>query len=189
MIEDKDFTQYGWYTVNEFSRKKGVTNQAIRWRIKKNTLETFVYQGLLYVAEVGTTPPELPEQPENVPPEPAPQQHSPSPVTEKLLIENQLKREKLLNLKQDTILKKLKNQYTKQMYRQQYVQGVFQCFTESFSKLKNALIQLKLSKQQNEKLKKIIAKSIKEFQNNLKKYLTEKDKLETGGDNEENQAI
>lgn len=184
MIEDKDFTQYGWYTVNEFSRKRGVTNQAIRWRIKKNTLETFVYQGLLYVAEIGTAPPELPEQPENVSPAPVPQQLT--PAAEKLLIQNELKREKLLNIRQDTILKKLKNEYTKQMYRQQYVQGVFQCFTAAFSKLKNSLIELKLPKEKNEKLKKIIAKSIKEFQNNLQKYLQEKDKQETG-ENEDNQ--
>jgi hypothetical protein len=54
--------------------------------------------------------------------------------------------------------------------------------------LKNNLIELKLGKQQTEKLKKTISKCLKEFEANLSKYLTEKDRLETG-ENEENQAI
>lgn len=184
MVDDKQVMNgYSWYTVSQFADLKKCTGQNIRNKLKYNRLQQLKYHDMIYVAELDTPlpPAEILQQPA-----PAPQQLT--PAAEKLLIENDLKREKLLNLKQDTILKKLKNQYTKEMYRQQYVQGVFQCFTESFSKLKNSLIELKLPKEKNEKLKKIIAKSIKEFQQNLSKYLQEKDRLETG-ENEENQTI
>ena len=183
MVDDKQVMNgYGWYTVSQFADLKKCTGQNIRNKLKYNRLQQLKYHDMIYVAELDT-----PLPPADILQQPAPQQLS--PVTQKLLIQNELKREKLLNLKQDTILKKLKNEYTKQMYRQQYVEGVFQCFTEAFSKLKNNLIELKLSKEKNEKLKKIIAKSIKEFQNNLKKYLTEKDRLEQGGDDGEKDTI
>lgn len=182
MIDDKQVMNgYGWYTVSQFADLKKCTGQNIRNKLKYNRLQQLKFHDMIYVAELDT-----PLPPADILQQPAPQQLT--PATQKLLIENDLKREKLLNLKQDTILKKLKNEYTKQMYRQEYVEGVFQCFTESFSKLKNSLIQLKLSKEKNEKLKKIIAKSIKEFQEKLRKYLQEKDRQETGGDDEENKA-
>ena len=182
MVDDKQVMNgYGWYTVSQFADLKKCTGQNIRNKLKYNRLQQLQYHDMIYVAELDT-----PLPPAEILQQPVPQQLT--PAAEKLLIQNDLKREKLLNLKQDTILKKLKNEYTKQMYRQQYVEGVFECFSAAFSKLKNNLIQLKLGKQQNEKLKKSIQSCIKEFEKNLQKYLTEKDKLETG-ENEENQAI
>ena len=181
MIDDKQVMNgYGWYTVSQFADLKKCTGQNIRNKLKYNRLQQLKYHDMIYVAELDT-----PLPPADILQQPAPQQLS--PVTQKLLIQNELKREKLLNLKQDTILKKLKNEYTKQMYRQQYVEGVFDCFTAAFSRLKNSLIQLKLSKEKNEKLKKIIQKSIKEFEENLIKYLHEKDRQEQGV-NEENKT-
>lgn len=181
MIDDKQVMNgYSWYTVSQFAELQKCTGQNIRNKLKYNRLQQLKYHDMIYVAELDT-----PLPPADILQQPAPQQLT--PAAEKLLIENDLKREKLLNLKQDTILKKLKNEYTKQMYRQEYVEGVFDCFSTAFSKLKNNLIQLKLGKQQNEKLKKSIQSCIKEFEKNLQKYLTEKDRQETG-ENEENQA-
>ena len=182
MVDDKQVMNcYSWYTVSQFADLKKCTGLNIRNKLKYNRLQQLKYHDMMYVAELDT-----PLPPAEILQQPAPQQLT--PAAEKLLIQNELKREKLFNIRQDTILKKLKNQYTKEQYRQQYVEGVFQCFTEAFSKLKNNLIELKLGKQQTEKLKKTISKCLKEFEANLSKYLTEKDRLEQG-ENEENQAI
>ena len=183
MVDDKQVMNgYGWYTVSQFAELKKCTGQNIRNKLKYNRLQQLKYHDMIYVAELDT-----PLPPAEILQQPAPQQLT--PAAEKLLIQNELKREKLLNLRQDTILKKLKNEYTKQMYRQQYVEGVFQCFTEAFSKLKNNLIQLKLGKQQTDKLKKTISSCIKTFESSLQKYLQEKDRLEQGGDDGEKDTI
>lgn len=97
---------------------------------------------------------------------------------QKLRLDNELKKQKLRNLQQDTLIKKQKQVHYKQMCRQQYCEGVFQCFTESFGKLKSSLIELKLNKEQNAKIKRIIGECLKEFQSQLKKYLQQKDKEE-----------
>ena len=96
----------------------------------------------------------------------------------KLELENALKFEKLKNLQQDTLIKKQKQTFTKQKYRQEYVQGVFECFTESFSNIKNLIIQLKLSRENNNKFKRIFAECLKKFEISLKNYLSEADKKE-----------
>ena len=101
---------------------------------------------------------------------------------EKLRLENELKKEKLKNLQQDTILKRQKQIFTRQQYRRQFVQGVFQCFTESFADLKSFLIQLKLEKQRNKKFQELFKGAINTFEKKLKKYLTEKDKQEQTAD-------
>lgn len=92
-------------------------------------------------------------------------------MTSKTEIDNRLKQERLNNLKQDTVLKRLKNQQVIQQYRREFAQGVFQCFTDAFSDVKNVFIEMKLNKQQNQKLKQSFSKSIKNFKEKLNEYL------------------
>lgn len=92
-------------------------------------------------------------------------------MTSKTEIDNRLKQERLNNLKQDTVLKRLKNQQVIQQYRREFAEGVFQCFTDAFSDVKNVFIEMKLNKQQNQKLKQSFSKSIKNFKEKLNEYL------------------
>lgn len=97
-------------------------------------------------------------------------------MTSKTEIQNELKKQRLLNLRQDTKLKELKNQQIIQKMRREFAEGVFESFTDSFSDLKNFFIELKLNKQQNEKLKNIFKKNVQKFKKKLSDYLEDKDK-------------
>lgn len=93
-------------------------------------------------------------------------------------IQNELKQEKLNNLRQDTLLKKQKNTLTKQLYRVEYAEGVLQCFSSAFANVKNLLIDLKLTAEQNQNFQSAFRKALKRFEENLTNYLAQKDKDE-----------
>ena len=58
------------------------------------------------------------------------------------------------------------------------MQGVYECFSESFANLKNLIIDLKMTKEKNAVFKKIFADCLKRFETALRKYLAEKDRME-----------
>ena len=175
-----------WKKVREYAIDKNISLPMVYKKIKRKTLLSKKIKGILYVAELIEESSE--QQPQNI--EDKYQQQNLSyqdELKKKLELENALKIEKLKNLQQDTLIKKQKQTFTKQKYRQEYVQGVFEAFTEAFANIKNLIIQLKLSKDNNNKFKRIFADCIKNFEINLKKYLSEADKKELE-QNEDNQA-
>ena len=167
-----------WKKVRQYAVDKNISLPMVYKKIKRKTLLSKKRKGILHVAELTE---ELTEQPQNIDIDDKYQQQNLSyqdELKKKLELENALKIEKLKNLQQDTLIKKQKQTFTKQKYRQQYVQGVFEAFTEAFANVKNLIVDLKLSKENNQKFKRIFADCIKKFEINLKKYLSEADKKE-----------
>lgn len=166
-----------WVKVREYADNKKITTGMVYKKIKRKTLLSKKIKGILYVAEL--TQESTEQQPQNIDDKYEQQNLSyQDEIKKKLELENALKIEKLKNLQQDTLIKKQKQTFTKQKYRQEYVQGVFECFTESFANIKNLIIELKLSRDNNNKFKKIFAECIKKFEINLQSYLAEADKKE-----------
>lgn len=175
-----------WLTVKQFAKAHSVTQQAVRARIKAGTIQHKKIKGVMNVLD------DAPDQEQETTPasisadqELADYQYTLAMKDSKEL-QNQLKRQKLRNLQQDTLIKKQKQTFTKQKYRQEYAEGVFECFTEAFADVKNLIIELKLTKDQMQKFQTCFKKSIKKFEVELKKYLHEADKKEIE-DNEDNQ--
>ena len=174
-----------WVSVQEYADSHHVTNQAVRAKIKTGSLQNKKIKGKLHVLDVDyqeqeqeTTPASTLSAQQQL----ADLQYSLAMKDSKQL-QNQLKRQKLRNLQQDTLIKKQKQTFTKQKYRQEYAEGVFEAFTSAFADVKNLLIELKLTKDQMQKFQNTFKKSIKKFQIELKKYLHEADKKEIA-DNE-----
>ena len=166
-----------WFKVREYADNNKITTGRVYKKIKTKKLLSKKIDGVIYVAELTAQQADQQQQQKQV----EYQQQNLSyqdELKKKLELENALKIEKLKNLQQDTLIKKQKLTFTKQKYRQEYVQGVFQAFTESFSNIKNLIIELKLSRQNNNRFKKIFAECIKNFEMNLQKYLAEADKKE-----------
>lgn len=169
-----------WVSVQDYADSHHVTNQAVRAKIKTGSLQNKKIKGKLHVLDVDyqeqeqetTSASTLSAQQEL-----ADLQYSIAMKDSKEL-QNQLKRQKLRNLQQDTLIKKQKQTYTKQKYRQEYAEGVFEAFTSAFADVKNLLIELKLTKDQMQKFQNTFKKSIKKFEVELKKYLSEADKKE-----------
>lgn len=163
--------------VKEYSQAKGISVSMVHKKIKRKTVLSKKIKGVFYVADLSEQQIEKQQQQKQ-------QQYQQQNLTyqdelkRKLELENALKFQKLKNLQQDTLIKKQKQTFTKQKYRQEYVQGVFECFTESFSNIKSLIIELKLSRENNNKFKRIFAECLKKFEISLKNYLSEADKKE-----------
>ena len=175
-----------WYTVREYAELNNITAQAVRHQIKvgKRVLSK-KENGKYWVKPIApqTVQKETPQVNTSAPPQKSEQSLLYEvELKRKLQLQNDLKSERLANLRQDTIIKKQKQLYTKEMYRQQYVQGVFTCFADAFSNLKNLMIELKLSKENNEKMKRVLDSSLKKFEQNLKNYLADCDKRQLTDD-------
>lgn len=166
-----------WMTVKQYSQKKGISQNTVRKKIFRKTVLSKKIKGIIHVADLAVDQIQQQQQQKQIQYEKQNLSYQ-DQLKKKLQLENALKIEKLKNLQQDTLIKKQKQTFTKQKYRQEYVQGVFQAFTESFANVKNLIIELKLSKEENNKFKRIFADCIKKFEINLKKYLAEADKKE-----------
>ena len=169
-----------WVSVQDYADSHNVTNQAVRAKIKSGTIQNKKIKGKIHVLDV-----DYQEQEQEITPasiisaqqELADLQYSLAMKDSKQL-QNELKREKLKNLQQDTLIKKQKQTYTKQKYRQEYAEGVFQCFCGAFADVKKMIIELKLDREQMQKFQNSFKKSIKKFELELKKYLHDADKKE-----------
>ena len=186
-----------WLTVKEYSNKTNLSLNVVYQKLHANKLQFRKNKG---ITEVFLPDDQQPDQPEtNI------EQQTPAttvdnqPGADEVLsedakynlavrkrteLENALKLEKLKNLQQDTLIKKQKQVFTKELYRQEYATGVYECFSTAFSSLKNVIIDLKLNKENAAKFKRVYAECLKKFEQELKKYLATKDKEEM--QNEEN---
>ena len=166
-----------WMTVKQYSDKKGISQNTVRKKIMRKTVLSKKIKGVMHVADLSAQQIEQ-QQAEKQQQYQQQNLNYQNQLKRKLELENALKFEKLKNLQQDTLIKKQKQTFTKQKYRQEYVQGVFECFTESFANIKSLIIQLKLSRQNNNKFKRIFVECLKKFEISLKNYLSEADKKE-----------
>lgn len=164
-----------WLTCNEFAIKHKMCVKNVYDRIKHGRVQSKKEKGKLYVWDTDSAEESTEKNVETTAENDSAYQ---TEMKRKLTLENDLKFEKLKNLQQDTLIKKQKQVFTKQLYRQQYAQGVYECFSESFANLKNLIIDLKLTKEKNAVFKKIFADCLKRFETALKKYLAEKDRME-----------
>lgn len=178
-----------WLSIKEIEQQVGISTTAIRKRIKKNTVNHKKIKNKVWVE----LPPEWQMKINGV--ENAKEKINQqiqealndknngedeyyNNLSKKTQLDNQLKMEKLRNLKEDTLIKRQRQQHTKQLYRQEYVNGVFDAFTDSFAGLKTFIIQLKLDKEKNDKFKTVIENCLKTFENKLSEYLSSCDKKE-----------
>lgn len=177
-----------WQKVNEYAQQHNINPQSVYKKIKRGTLLSKKEKGMWYVDELAGHQDVQQEQPQQVIQTAGTGRDLlyEDELKRKLELENALKAQKLKNLQQDTIIKKQKQMYTKQLYRQQYVEGVFEAFTESFANIKNLIIELKLKKEDNNRFKRVFSECLKKFEINLKKYLAQADKkeLETNENNQ-----
>ena len=160
-----------WIKARDYAVYANIAVKNVYEKIKKGLVQSKKIKGILHVAVDDDSA----QNTDNI--EQINNQYQ-NEIQKKLQLDNALKIERLRNLQQDTLIKKQKQTFTKQKYRQEYVQGVFEAFTESFANVKNLIIELKLSRQNNNKFKRIFAQCIKKFEINLKKYLAEADKKE-----------
>lgn len=169
-----------WVSVQDYADNHNVTNQAVRAKIKSGTLPNKKIKNKIHVLDVDYQEQEQENNSASASTLSAEQeladlQYSLAMKDAKQL-QNQLRREKLKNLQQDTILKKQKQTITKEKYRIEYAESVLQAFTDAFSDVKNILIGLKLNKSQMESFQAAFKKSLKKFEVNLKKMLSDADK-------------
>ena len=169
-----------WLTVKEYSRQREVSEQSVRDKIKRGTVQNKRINGVVHVladdAEQQT---------------PATEENYTVTAEETALnnallasrnIDNELKRERLENLRQDTIIKRLKQEAVKEKYRVEYAEGVLEVFTASFGNVKSYLSSLHLSAEQIKTFQEHFKKSLVKFKKGLEDYIRQKDREE--GENE-----
>ena len=170
-----------WLRTRDFAEKHGVSTSAVRQRIKSGSIPNRKNNGSYEVWDQDQSEsPEMPLASEETGVDSAYTQA----LTRKAQLENKLKEQKLKNLTEDTELKKQRNRDYIEQVRREFAEDVFQCFTESFSDLKSLFIEMRFDKEQNQKLKQVFGKAIKDFRERLLKYL-EKGKKEEQEKNEE----
>lgn len=157
-----------WIKISDYAKQHNITTVAVYRKIKRGTILSKKIRNLTYVQDLAPIDPNTTQTAE--------EKALAKSLQTKQNLDNELKQEKLKNLRQDTLLKKQKNALTKQLYRQQYAEGVFQCFSESFGNVKKLLIDLKLTAEQNKAFQTAFAKALKAFENKLSAYLQQKDK-------------
>lgn len=157
-----------WIKVTEYAKIKNIALHTAYKHIKQGKIQVKKINGIKHVAIEA-------DQPQNVNTEQQENQKWLQLQNDEKKVKLDLQLEKLKNLRQDTILKQLKQQAIKEKYRQEYCQGVLECFVKSFADLKNFLIALKMEKQQLEQFNDTFKKDLKKFESALKKYLLDKD--------------
>lgn len=168
-----------WLKVRQFAEKYGISTSAVLQRIKINSIKHKRIKKLHYVwdDDQGVKQVQPADQVET-----SDDDKYNQAVLKKTQLENKLKQQKLKNLKEDTKLKSIRNKQNVQQLRRQFSQMIFDCFTQAFSDVKNVFIQMRLNKQQNQKLRQSFKKSIEKFRNALLKQLQNKDKIEDQDD-------
>lgn len=164
-----------WIKIQEYAKKHKVTPMAVYKKVNRKTIRTKKIKGVTYVEDADNNEADnvqLTDQQQQVNLEWNKIQN------EQRKVKLELQQQKLKNLQQDTILKRLKQQSVKQYYRREFSEQVFECLTDSFADLKSFFIQLKLNKEQNEKLKSVFKKAIDKFQKKLTDNLLNKQKEE-----------
>lgn len=142
-------------TVEEYSEKYKISKKSVCANIKKGNLKAQKIKGKWEIQEEST--------PAGMGAE--------SEYEIKLKLDNELKREKLKNLRQDTEIKKLKQQFHIEKIRLDFAQDIYTSFTSAFSDFTFFLQDLNLQKEEAEKLNFILQEALKKFKVELQKKL------------------
>ena len=161
-----------YITVREYAKIKNISTKRVYQLVKKHRLDAKKIAGKLHVNNTSSSS-ELTEQQQR---KDALYNSAEQIKLEKLKIENELKKQRLKNVRQDTILKHLKNQSTKEKYRVEYAEEVLQVYITSFASLKSFITSLHLDADQLKAFQQHIEKCVSQFELNLSKYLRNKDK-------------
>lgn len=185
-----------WITIRQYARKYELSENTVRKKIKNHLIQSKKQNGKIFLVDDGnitkkgmekqlakqllanTTDDSASTESTGLTEKQKTDLEYAQALKEAKKLENDLKRERLKNIRQDTLVKRQKQKFTKQKYRQQFAEGVFECFTNAFSDLKSKLILMRLNKQQMQQFQTCFKKSIKKFELELKKYLNEADKKE-----------
>ena len=159
-----------WIPIRKYAEQNGITVPAVHSRIKNGTLKCKKEKGLRVV--------EVPD--EEAPPQddtaPAPEKvYSKSALESRWDVENELKRQKILNIEADIIIKKQKVKEYRERLRVEFCEGTLECFTDAFADLKAVLVDCKLKKEQIKKFKDCYAKCLRKFEAKLVAFLRKKD--------------
>ena len=161
--------------VKEFAKIKGCTTVFIYKQIKKNKIRARKEKGIWKVwIDDNDNEVKESEQPIVNTKHDTDEEYNLS-LLKRTELENKLKEQKLRNLTEDTKLKSIRNKQTIESIKRQFAQQVFQVFTDCFSDVKNVFIQMKLDKEQNQKLKDSFKKAISNFRDQLLKKLENKE--------------
>ena len=165
-----------WVTVKNYARAKGVTETAVRHKIKHGTIDFKKINGVLHVDD-GNPEPEpdpnadaIKEIAENVA-----EQDYRKAISKRWDTDNELKRQKIENIRADIIIKKQKVKEYRERLRTEFCEGVLDAYSDAFGDLKAVMVDLKLRKEQIKKFKDTYSKCLKKFEQKLIAYLKTKD--------------
>ena len=155
-----------WQTIREYAESHGMTTQAVYLKIKQGVLFTRTDAGKKMVSE---TPPEKGKKGGGA------EKKGNDAVFEKMMLNAELQREKLKNLRADTALKAQKIIAQKEAMKREICEAVYQAYSESFDGFKSELIELKLNKAQLTKLTGSLKKCMGIFGEKLNEYIRRKE--------------
>ena len=165
-----------WLKVAEYTKRKGVSEQTVREKIKRGTVQWRKIEGITHVLYDDAE--QQPQTAEGNFPVTAEETALNNALLTSRNIDNDLKRERLENLRQDTIIKRLKQEATKEKYRVAYAEGVLQVFVSSFGNVKAYLSSLHLTAEQIKTFQDHFKKSLVKFKKGLEEYIKQKDREE-----------
>ena len=164
-----------WMKVGEYAKKHGVKQSTVRKKIKSNTIASKKDEhGVTLVDDVEENVVEQtasPEQSEG-------RGYSQQALESRWNTENELKRQKILNIQADIVIKKQRVVSYREKLRTEFCEGVLEAYTDAFSDLKGIVVDLKLKKEQIKRFKDCYSKCLKKFEQKLRNYLKQKDKEE-----------
>jgi hypothetical protein len=172
-----------WIKVSEYAKKHGVTQTTVRNKILRNTLASKKDEhGITLIEDV-----EENVGAQETSPEPSDGRgYSQQALETRWNTENELKRQKILNIQADIIIKKQKVVAYRERLRTEFCEGVLECYTDAFSDLKGVVVDLKLKKEHIKRFKDCYTKCLKKFEQKLRNYLKKKDDEE---EEESNQQV
>lgn len=166
-----------WQKVSEYAKEKNISVTRVYQKIHDNKLKTKKEKGCILVADL-------------VDEQTIEQQQKQQAISyddelkRKIQLENDLKNQKLKNIRFDIQLKKQKHKQIVEQQRRQFAQGVFECFTDAFAQIKNILVQMKLNKQQTNNIRDGFNSCLLKFKSKLIQYLRQKDVDDEKGENQ-----
>ena len=155
-----------WITVKEYAGREGISISAVPDRIKSGRVKSKKEGRRVYI-EV----PDEDGQEQTI----TPTEALNASLATRYDVENELKRQKILNIQADIVIKKQRVVSYRERLRTEFCEGVLEAYTDAFSDLKGIVVDLKLKKEQIRRFKETYAKCLKKFEQKLRNYLKKKD--------------
>lgn len=163
-----------WITIRQFADQNGISVPAVESRIKTGSLKCRKENGRR-VVEVPDETQDANQDAHQKIESSSEKSYTKSALESRWDVENELKRQKILNIEADIIIKKQKVKEYRERLRVEFCEGTLECFTDAFADLKAVLVDCKLKKEQIKKFKDCYAKCLKKFEQKLVAFLKKKD--------------